>query len=211
MDFGDLAIQMTGQIHENVKDKTLTPWVLPNFSTATASDTVICSVLLMSTLKRSILDRLPKLREFGDEPAQWANLLEALLKRLVRAFHVGGPQTDKAFWDRMVHQVPRASGPIPFISGWLGAFCAWDNKEWAVNLSFDMVWFPRVMEPPKAYAEVDVVVKDGLTGKSFDCSMIAGHISTSLDGKGRLLKTVRMAPHWFMYVKGDPAEPFPDY
>ncbi|KAG6909875.1 hypothetical protein DXG01_014911 [Tephrocybe rancida] len=51
MDFGELSLQMSKAIHANVKDATLVPWVLPDFTTTTPDDSVICSVLLMSTLK----------------------------------------------------------------------------------------------------------------------------------------------------------------
>ena len=81
MDFGALAHQMTDQIHMNVRsnstdykifsfligkplvvDKHLQKWILPDFTTTSLSDTIICSVLMMSTLKayaRLILQDLP--------------------------------------------------------------------------------------------------------------------------------------------------------
>ncbi|KAG6844424.1 hypothetical protein H0H87_007026 [Tephrocybe sp. NHM501043] len=247
MDFGDLAVQMTGLIDKNVKDKSLVPWVLPNFSTTTADDTVICSALIMSTLKQyfnyimllgcgipfvtlegtkadwqSILDRVDKILEFGEEPTEWASMLRAILKRFVRAFDAGGPKSDQIFWERMVNETPGGSS-TPFISGWLSAFCAWDNKgvffasrkyqdgftfsdppSWVKGLTFDSVWFPRVNVAPEGYAEVDIKVVDQWEGKSYDCTMLAGHIGYSMvgtDKRGR--DTVRIAPQWFMYIKGD--------
>lgn len=175
---------------------------------------------------QSILDRIDKIPEFGREPTEWAGMLRAILKRFVRAFDKGGPQADQGFWERMVHEVPGGSG-TPFISGWITAFCAWDNKgvffaskssqvgfrsggapEWVTNLSFDGVWFPRVWTPPEGYAEVDVLVQDVSTGQKLDCTMIAGHIGTSMEDAGRgQLDTVRLAPQWFMYLKGEQRQP----
>lgn len=152
-DFGDLAVQVSGQIDQNIKDKSLVSWVLPNFSTTTANDTVICSAIIMSTLKeyfryvmmlgcgipsitlegtkedwQSILTRIDKLPSFGTEPAEWARMLRVILLRFVRAFDAGGPNgADKKFWERMVHEQPGGSF-TPFISGWITAFCAWNPK-----------------------------------------------------------------------------------
>ncbi|GLB42672.1 putative protein with domain of unknown function (DUF4419) [Lyophyllum shimeji] len=248
-DFGDLAVQMAGQIDQNVKDKTLVPWVLPNFSTTTRNDTVICSALIMSTLKeyfryimmlgcgipsitlegtqadwQSILTRIDKIPSFGAEPAEWASMLRAVLKRFVRAFNPGGPKADKKFWERMVHERPGGSN-TPFISGWITAFCAWDPEgvffaarkrqsramgddgpAWVKNLTFDGVWFPRVWRAPEGYAEVDVKVLEVQTGNAYDCTMLAGHVGIVMQGKERL-DTVRPAPLWFMYVKGAERKP----
>ncbi|KAG6826129.1 hypothetical protein H0H92_001035 [Tricholoma furcatifolium] len=228
-----------------VKDKSLIPWVLPDFTTTTTNDTVICSVLIMATLKayfsygfsltcgipfitlegtqkdwQSILDRIEKLSEFGKEPTEWADMLRAVLKRFVRAFDDGGPQADKEFWERMVHRTAGGSS-VPYINGWITAFCAWDAKgvyfkagipkngsgrdpkspQWAYDLQFDGVWFPRVHEAPEGYAEVDVNVT---ADKAYDCTMLAGHVAIAMDGETpERLDTVRMAPQWFMYVKGE--------
>ncbi|KAG5653870.1 hypothetical protein H0H81_009692 [Sphagnurus paluster] len=120
----------------------------------------------------------------------------------------------------MVHD-ERGASSRPFLSGWLTAFCAWDNKgvffegkgtqrgsreggapEWVMNLTFDGVWFPRISVPPEGYAEVDVILKE-LSGKKWDCTMLAGHVGTSMSGQGGRLDTVYLAPQWFMYHKGE--------
>ncbi|KAG6843844.1 hypothetical protein H0H87_012615, partial [Tephrocybe sp. NHM501043] len=133
MDFGGLSIQMTGEVQKNVKDPSLVPRVIPVFTTTTPHDSVICLVPLMSTLKdyqmmiecglpfvtlegtqddwRSILTRVDKLHEFGDEPTEWAGMHRAILFRSVRAFDAGGPEADKEFWERIVHE-ERGSGTV---------------------------------------------------------------------------------------------------
>ncbi|KAF8063403.1 hypothetical protein FPV67DRAFT_241690 [Lyophyllum atratum] len=246
VNFGDLAIQMTGQIDMNVKDKSLSSWVLPNFSTTTPNDIVVCSALIMSTLKeyfryvmmlgcgipfitlegtqadwQSILTRIDKIPEFGEEPKEWAQMLRVILKRFVRAFDTSRPpRADKEFWERMVHEQPGGSF-TPFVSGWITAFCAWEPNGvffaarkhsgssfgpqppgWVRKLKFDGVCFPRVWEAPEGYAEVDVLVVDVRTGEELDCTMLAGHVGLTMEGEGRL-DTVRAAPQWFMYVKGE--------
>ena len=68
MDFGALAHQMTDQLHQNVRSNLVLSsdhfscltrytigglwwWILPDFTTTTLNDTIISSVLMMSTLK----------------------------------------------------------------------------------------------------------------------------------------------------------------
>ncbi|GBE82870.1 hypothetical protein SCP_0412570 [Sparassis crispa] len=87
---------MVARMHADVVDKTLTGWILPDFTTTTADKTV-CSALTMMTLKRyfaysvitscatacgipsvilegekddwlKLLQRVDKLDEFGNEP-----------------------------------------------------------------------------------------------------------------------------------------------
>lgn len=246
-DFGNLAVQLSGQIHENIKDKSLVPWVLPDFSTTTANDTVICSILIMSVLKsyleyevmimcgipsitlegtqadwQSILNRINKIAEFGEEPKQWSAMLRAILTRFVHAFDAEGVKKDKDFWERIIHHQSGGSGPN-YISGWMTAFCAWNAKglyfkskgdqghrggwgdrapEWVHGLKIDKVWFPRVHSPPKGYAEVDVKVIDVPRGETLDCAMVSGHIGVSMGDKEKR-DTVYMAPQWFMFVKGE--------
>jgi hypothetical protein len=62
------------------------------------------------------------------------------------------------------------------------------------------VSFPKVYAPPEGYAEVDVLVLDMMSGAKIDCTMLAGHIGMTVTGKGQ--DTIRIAPQWFMYVKG---------
>ncbi|KAG6819500.1 hypothetical protein H0H93_011237 [Arthromyces matolae] len=250
VDFGQLAVQFTGEIHKNIKDPSLIPWVLPNFSTTTANDTVICSALVMSSLKEyfryvmmlgcgipfitlegtrndweSLLSRIDKIPSFGEEPTDWAPMLRAILTRFVRAFDKGGPANDKEFWERMVHETPGGSS-VPYISGWITAFCAWDIKgnyfgsrksqqagfgfnhapEWVLNLKFDDVWFPRVHVAPEGYAEVDVLLQNIWEGgKTYDCTMLAGHVAIEMaesSDEEKKKNTVKIAPQWFFYVKG---------
>ncbi|KDR72968.1 hypothetical protein GALMADRAFT_142669 [Galerina marginata CBS 339.88] len=149
VNFEHLANQMSNLIHDNVVDKHLKNWILPDFTTTTHSDTVICSVLTMSTLKayfkyevlllcgipsvtlegekedwEKLLARLDKLSDFGAEPAAWAKLLRPILSRFVNAFE-GEPDID--FWGRVCHFHFGGSGPS-YLSGWITAFCVWNSQ-----------------------------------------------------------------------------------
>ncbi|KAG5638897.1 hypothetical protein H0H81_008957 [Sphagnurus paluster] len=170
---------------------------------------------------QTILERVERIPEFGDEPREWAGMLRVILQRFVRAFEEDGRQQDMKFWERIVHE--EAKSGERFISGWMSAFCAWDAQgkyfggrdrqpsswgidpppAWVHGLTFDGVWFPRVSAPPRGYAEVDVKVIT--EAEELDCSMLAGHTSISFGGAG--LDTINMEPQWFIYVKGEKGEP----
>ncbi|KAF4618788.1 hypothetical protein D9613_009758 [Agrocybe pediades] len=149
VDFGSLAQQMTDKIHDNVVDKDLKDWILPDFSTTTESDTVTCAVMMMATLKAyfdytfnlmtcgipsvtlegersdwmKLLERVDKLDMFGKEPTTWASLLRPILCRFVAAFD-GEPDID--FWGKVCHHHSMGSGQT-YLSGWITAFCVWSN------------------------------------------------------------------------------------
>ncbi|KAF9525538.1 hypothetical protein CPB83DRAFT_796286 [Crepidotus variabilis] len=154
VNFGTLAKEMTKEIDKNIVDKSLKDWILPNFSTTTDNDTVVCAVLMMATLKsyfdykmclmcglpsvtllgdksdwESLIIRLDKLSSFGTEPAAFSKLLKPILRRFVDAFtraESKAPQ-DTDFWGRICHYSSGGSGPS-YLSGWITAFCPWDDK-----------------------------------------------------------------------------------
>ena len=53
VDFGLLSREMTRLIDENIVDKTLREWILPQFSTTTLLDTTVSCIVMMATLKVS--------------------------------------------------------------------------------------------------------------------------------------------------------------
>ncbi|KAM5540272.1 hypothetical protein V8D89_006091 [Ganoderma adspersum] len=155
VDFGRMAVQMSRQIHENVVDKSLVEWVLPDFTTSTPQDTTICSVLLMSTFQKyfgftmgiicgipsvtlegekadweKLYRRLDRLPELGNEPEQWAAMLRPILRRFVDAFD-GNP--DVTFWEHVVNRNNKLCGRDG-LSGWITAFCVWDvDGKWLAH------------------------------------------------------------------------------
>ncbi|PPR04704.1 hypothetical protein CVT24_011826 [Panaeolus cyanescens] len=149
VDFGKLAHAFTQAIQENVVDPDLQSWILPNFSTTDFNDTVVCSMMMMSTLKtyfnyfidlkcgipsitlqgtkedwQKLLDRVEKFESFGDEPAAWASLLRSVLTPFVDAFD---GNFHPEFWPKICHHVDYGSGS-PRLSGWITNFCVWNNE-----------------------------------------------------------------------------------
>lgn len=51
VDFGSMARQMTKLMEENIVDPTVRDWIMPNFSTTTPTDSTVCSIIMMASMK----------------------------------------------------------------------------------------------------------------------------------------------------------------
>ncbi|KAF7358868.1 hypothetical protein MSAN_01226900 [Mycena sanguinolenta] len=152
LDFGSMARQMGDLINKTVSDPTLREWAIPTFSTTTATDTTVASVMLMATLKQyfemrfvgtkcgiprvtlegekadwvDILGRLEKLKEYGVETVAWYHLLRPVIARFVHAFDAPDSAENVAFWSKIVHH-DHGSG-YSYYTGWINAFVVFTPK-----------------------------------------------------------------------------------
>ena len=149
-DFALFAQQMTGLIDKEILDPDLRDWILPGFTTTTSEDNVVASILMMATMQKyftyrsglmcgipsvtllgqkedyeKILRKLDKLPTFGYEPAQFADALRPILKRMVATFDDAANTEIVDFWRKVV-DVHSGSGTLKY-SGWITAFCFWDK------------------------------------------------------------------------------------
>lgn len=112
-DFQIMARDFAKLLEENINDPSFYDFVLPDFSTTEPSDTVICSILMMSILKPyftyrcefvcgipqitllgtkedylNILQRVENLSQMGmgDEPTVFAKLLRPIIKEFIAVF-----------------------------------------------------------------------------------------------------------------------------
>ncbi|THU90809.1 hypothetical protein K435DRAFT_968487 [Dendrothele bispora CBS 962.96] len=249
VDFGHLARLMTGEIERHVNDPSMVEWIIPKFSTTTLNDIVISSVLMMSTMKKylsytmklkcgipkvtlegekadweHLLARVEKLKEFGEEPTLWYNLLRPILTRFIRAFDDPSGQENIDFWNKVAHKGSMGSGPT-YLSGWITAFCAWNedgqwigNKpgkvlrenEYAMQLSLDNTHYHWLdsKDIPAGYASVDVKLDDN--GEIFDTIMVSGLVGTCVfpSNDNRLSENgsgdaVKPSPGWWIFIKRD--------
>lgn len=72
-----------------------------------------------------ILGRLEKLKTFGEEPTHWYHLLKPALTRFVMTFDTPASPEITDFWTRIINRLGGCG--IGEISGWLTAFCLWDE------------------------------------------------------------------------------------
>ncbi len=136
----------TDKIYDNLVDKSVKDWILPNFSTTDTNDKIACGIVFMATTKKyfdfgcclqcgipnitlegtvgdweNILQRLEKLKTYKLD--KWYDMLKKILKEFVAA------KNEKAnieFLNRICHHLGGASGPR-FISGWLTAFAVFNE------------------------------------------------------------------------------------
>ncbi|KAF9525539.1 hypothetical protein CPB83DRAFT_885559 [Crepidotus variabilis] len=187
VDFGTMAKEMTDEIDKNLVDKNLKDWVLPNFSTTTDNDTIICAVLMMSTLKsyfsykfslmcglpsvtllghkcdwESLFSRLDKLETFGNEPTAFATLLRPILRRFVNAFTraEGNESPDIDFWSHICHYNSGGSG-TDYLSGWITAFCVWDEKGKWMGPKLKVPWFSWKRRSLKLEPKREIILDSG--------------------------------------------------
>jgi hypothetical protein len=139
---------MIDLIEKNVVDPSLRAWALPDFSTTTANDTTVGSIVLMAKLRayfeytfcsitrgiprvtlegekddwEKILRRLEKLKGFGLETIAWYHLLVPVISHFVQVFDDPDALSNVSFWKRVAHFECGECGPS-YDSGWITAFC----------------------------------------------------------------------------------------
>ncbi|XP_037044781.1 uncharacterized protein LOC119080492 [Bradysia coprophila] len=142
-----LVTKTTDKIHENLVDKTIKDWIMPNFTTTTPNDTVVCGTIFMAVTKRyfnfgwhlmcgipyitlegtledwqNISDRLEKLKKYKLD--RWYDLLKPILEEFIAAKR---NQVNVEFWNRICHHLGGYSG-VSLMSGWLTAFAIFDDR-----------------------------------------------------------------------------------
>jgi len=155
-DFGKMACRMVDeQIVQNIKDPSVTTWLLPAFSTTTPNDRIVASVGIMATLQaffeykfclccglpgvtllgavddwrllRAKLDRLPEFDLEGKHLTAWREMLAPVFDQFVQS---ADGQPNLEFWDRICSHVGGGSGPS-YLSGWITVFAVFTAKgEW---------------------------------------------------------------------------------
>ncbi|KAJ4420871.1 hypothetical protein N0V82_004050 [Gnomoniopsis sp. IMI 355080] len=214
-DFGRMAQEMTELISKHVVDPDLRDWVMPSFSTTTDCDRTVGAVLFMGAMKayfkfsftlacgipsvtllgevedwQEIMRRIDKLELLGDEPTVFAKMLRPILSHIILSFEDPLDKTVVRFWNTIAHKCPRGSGPR-WLSGWLTAFCFWDEEGNSKPFPVDRdpegrmrrfhlggVLYPLVdlEDVPLGIASVPVRVND--MGCMYEATMVAGSVGT---------------------------------
>lgn len=151
-DYAGLSMRMAEQIAKNIKDPSVKEWVIPSFSTTTATDRVVGAIALMSAMKKffsykfSLCCGIPKVTLEGTV-ADWKNLEQraarllefdvkssllrkwlALLAPVLAQFSLsaeGKPNLE--WWNRVCSDHGGGSGPS-YLSGWITVFCVFDDS-----------------------------------------------------------------------------------
>jgi hypothetical protein len=242
LDHGAVARSMTSLLASTLPDPSLRDWFLPTFTTTTPTDAAVAAVALLGTMQKFYTYSwgtrcgIPAVRllgaerdwrdiaarcaarlgggDFGPEPAAWyRDALRPVLAGLVESFRAPGEDAARRFWAGVVdEEMPNGSGS-PTYSGWITAFCYWDEKgvclhrpraggaggEGPVRLTMG--------EMPMGFGKVPVTLWDN--GVELPTEMVAGSVAMRArrweegqggEGRGRDgLDTLQPELGWFMY------------
>ena len=158
MDPAFMAYQMTYLMQQHVLDESLREWIMPSFTTTTATDSATSAIVMMGTMKEffsyvfdlrcgipkvtlegeksdweDILRRLERLKQYGVQTIAWYHLLRPVISRFVSAYDDPTSSKNLDFWNKVTHFSGGGSGPT-WLSGWITAFCVFDEQgQWQGN------------------------------------------------------------------------------
>ncbi|MCJ1463126.1 hypothetical protein MMC07_001731 [Pseudocyphellaria aurata] len=247
IDMGKFAQEMTLLIHQNVVDVELRDWILPKFSTTSDHDTSVAAIVMMGTLQKyfdyqiaigcgfpsvtllgeksdweEILRKVQVLPKYGEQPTEWSRLLIPIVDNMIASFDQPDSQLTKDFWLRTCHSAGGSVSPAT-LSGWLTAFCFWDESGVRIKslsdedlsrmsrrshevdrkrLILNEIEYPLILRYaiPKGVVSVPVTVQDHRAGLEYKTTMVAGSVgmtATAVDG-GEDLTTVQPRSGWWM-------------
>lgn len=221
---------------QNVTDPNLRDWIMQTFTTTTPTDRVVSAIVMMGALQKyfsftmqfmcglpsvtllgersdwqSLLLALNKIPSFGMEATEWYNLLVPVCRHFLATFDDPTSHAVKSFWNRIVHHEHYGSGSNRY-SGWITAFCFWDDKGAslyargidhsqpsaaaplvrvfrrgkgaAANCVLDGVRYHRIesADVPPGYASVPVKIDDN--GVIYEARMVAGSVGIRMESSG---------------------------
>lgn len=143
-EFGQFFRIFQDQMKDDMKNEELSNWLTPRFSTTTATDKDVCSIMMMSSMQKYysyigyFLCGVPKVTLLGT-PEDYANLVKktdfllefeelkvwhSVLKPVLEQFHATSlGNVDADFWSRIATFIPMGSGGEQVVSGWISVFC----------------------------------------------------------------------------------------
>ncbi|KAK7211068.1 hypothetical protein V2G26_018246 [Clonostachys chloroleuca] len=257
MDINLISKQIRPAMQGLIVDESLTEWLLPEFSTTTTDDRTVAALTLMATLKsyfeyrltlgcgfpsvtlegeksdwEELAKRIQRFGTYGTEPTEWATYLSKILEKMIQSFDKPDAESIKEFWMQTAHAAGyEGSGAVETLSGWISAFCFWDDQGrkihaftdeglegllWATEtdrkrLIIDGLPFPVIRRTaiPKAISDVPLLVDDLDAGITYHTTLISGLLgmqSTNLDdGTGNGASQFQPRSGWWMLM--DKTEP----
>lgn len=141
-----------------------------------------------------------------------------MLTRFVGTFDSPESSETKDFWQKIVHYMAGSSGSI-YLSGWITAFCFWDENGKPLFLScggqcstvLDDVQYHRVETQDIPTGSTSVPVKLDDNGKMYDTVMVAGSVGIKATSSGDTLDTVQPESGWWMYERETNEKKVGDY
>jgi hypothetical protein len=153
----NLLVGFGDEMDKRVKTKWLKDWIMPGFSTSTPKDEVTATVFMMGLMKQffdfegwvvcgipsvtllgtrddwvKLEAKLDYLKEFGQDPELFAEMLRPIMKRFVSSWDDAHAQETKLFWEQIVRAKKKWScgeGANEWdVSGWITGFDFFDRN-----------------------------------------------------------------------------------
>ncbi|KAI1291384.1 hypothetical protein F5Y03DRAFT_403287 [Xylaria venustula] len=149
IDFGRVAEMFVSVIQDNVVDKELRQWMMPDFSTTTNHDKAVAAFGIMGAMQQyfsyecrggcglpsvtllgtrddweRLASRVSKLGKYGKECQHWASLLQPVMRYMLKTFDEPDSHKVKDFWLRVAYEAGKegSSPGVRTLSGWITAF-----------------------------------------------------------------------------------------
>lgn len=219
LDLDWISERIISKMQGFLADEEIVDWLLPQFSTSTTQDKTVAAMTLMATMKsyfeyritlgcgfpsvtlegtkedwEDISKRVQKFAQYGTETSLWSTYLGKVLDKMIASFDRPEDPKIKEFWMQACHAAGyEGSGDIETLSGWITAFCFWDEKGMIQaysdkslrglpseidhkRLILDDISFPiiRRSDIPKSVSDVPVVIDDLDSGLTYYTTLISG-------------------------------------
>ncbi|KAG9309542.1 hypothetical protein JVU11DRAFT_10520 [Chiua virens] len=156
---GLMARQITELMQTYIVDESLREWMMPSFTTTTATDTATSAIVMMGSMKEyiacrlsggcglpkvtlegekkdweDILCRLERLKKYGIQTIAWYHLLRPILSRFVAAYDAPTSKHNLDFWNKVAQSTGGEDYSPLCLSGWITAFCVFGHVgQWQGN------------------------------------------------------------------------------
>ncbi|VUC27354.1 unnamed protein product [Clonostachys rosea] len=219
LDLDWISERIVSKMKGFLADEEIVEWLLPRFSTSTMQDKTVAAMTLMATMKsyfeykvtlgcgfpsvtlegtkedwEDISKRVQRFAQYGKETGLWSTYLSKVLDKMIAGFDRPDDQDIKDFWMQACHSTGyEGSGDIESLSGWITAFCFWDengmieiysDRHLAMlpskidhkRLMLDDISFPiiRRSDIPRSVSDVPVVIDDLDSGLTYYTTLISG-------------------------------------
>ena len=233
-DYSLLAKDMIDEISKNITDEKIKEWLVPAFSTTTETDTIVGSIIMMSSMQKyftyefGLLCGLPEVELLGTPEdwneikrragmlvnydtkdgymKKWYSMLEPVLDNFIKSIN-GNP--DVKWWNQICSYVGGESGPT-YISGWLSVFTVFDRDGRFMGDMFEFDDDGNNRKSQWPFIDTDEICCGYVTVPVKINDMVSGieHESFMVAGHiGNLINKYSLSPNigWFIALKDDSA------
>ncbi|KAM0551835.1 hypothetical protein ACHAPJ_008171 [Fusarium lateritium] len=155
-----------------------------------------------------IITRMEVIRLFGEEACEFAEMLKPIIYGIRQTLVQPDDRLVIDFWEKMVtrNELP---GDGDYITGWISAFCFWDQHGRPCPLRGGEVEFAGVQynkvsfdEVPVGFASLPIIVDD--KGHIMNCTMIAGSLGIQAQRFSPTCDYIHPLPSWILSLNRAP-------